>query len=138
MSKGPYTILIVEDDRFLRRAGELALKSRGITVITACDGEEGLMRAHATPPPDLILLDMQMPRMGGLDMLRALRADQRTHAQRVLILSNSSGEATMQAAAALGVDGYWVKSNVSLHELGNRVIALLEQPRNHDDASSAG
>ncbi len=65
-------ILLVEDDRFLRRACEASLRQRGYTVTTAGDGEEGLRLAR-TERPDLVLLDMLMPKLSGLDALRAMR-----------------------------------------------------------------
>jgi two-component system cell cycle response regulator DivK len=125
----PYVILLVEDDRFLRRAAELALKARGLAVVTACDGEEALERARAVPTPDLMLLDMLMPKLSGLEVLAALRADRATRGLPVVMFSNSSRESDMKRAAELGVEGYWVKSNISLAELGTRVITLLEQLR---------
>ena len=67
-------ILIVEDDRILRRAAETTLKREGYRVVTAADGEEALTAARAEPP-DLILLDLIMPRMQGFDVLRALKQD---------------------------------------------------------------
>ena len=65
-------ILIVEDDRVLRRACEVGLRKCGFDVVTADNGADG--RARARRGSDLILLDMLMPRMSGIDMLRALRA----------------------------------------------------------------
>jgi two-component system response regulator len=79
-----------------------------------------------TELPDLILLDMLMPKLSGLDMLRALRAEERTRAIPVLILSNSSREQDIQEAERLGVSGYLVKANLSLQDLGDQVGRLLE------------
>jgi two-component system alkaline phosphatase synthesis response regulator PhoP len=117
-------ILLVEDDRFLRRACEASLRQRGFTVLTAADGEEGLRRAREEAP-DLVLLDLLMPRLGGLEVLRALRADERTRAMPVLILSNSSREQDLAEIQRLGVSGYLVKANLSLQALAERVTALL-------------
>ena len=118
-------VLLVEDDRLLRRACEVTLCERGFSVLTAENGEEGLRLARAERP-DLILLDMLMPRLSGLDTLRALRADASTQAIRVLILSNSSREQDIQEVASLGA-GYLVKANLSLKELGDRVTQLLKE-----------
>ncbi|MGH7265559.1 MAG: response regulator [Candidatus Rokuibacteriota bacterium] len=124
MAPGDKRILLVEDDRFLRRACEASLRQRGFTVLTAADGEEGLRRAREESP-DLVLLDLLMPRLGGLEVLRALRADERTRAMPVLILSNSSREQDVAEIERLGVSGYLVKANLSLHALAARVTALL-------------
>jgi two-component system alkaline phosphatase synthesis response regulator PhoP len=121
-------ILLVEDDRFLRRACEASLRQRGFTVLTAADGEEGLRRAREEAP-DLVLLDLLMPRLGGVEVLRALRADERTRAMPVLILSNSSREQDVAEIERLGVSGYLVKANLSLQALAERVTALLADAR---------
>lgn len=121
----PRTILLAEDDRFLRRAAEVTLKQRGFNVLLACDGQEALDMARAYRP-DLLLLDLLMPRKTGMEVLTELRAQPGTRDLRVLILSNSSKELEMQSAKTLGVAGYWIKANLSLKELGDRVTALLD------------
>ena len=117
-------ILLVEDDRFLRRACEASLQRRGFTVRGANDGEEGLRLARSESP-DLILLDLLMPKMSGLEMLRALRSDEGTCRIPVLVLSNSSSPRDAGEVTALGIEGYWVKANHSLQELSDRVASLL-------------
>jgi two-component system phosphate regulon response regulator PhoB len=124
MDTAPKRILLVEDDRFLRRACEASLRQRGLTVTTAADGEEGLRLARSERP-DLILLDMLMPKLSGLEVLRALRGDAETRNVPVLILSNSSREQDIAEVTTLGVSGYFVKSNLSLQELGDLVGRLL-------------
>lgn len=121
-------ILLVEDDRFLRRACEASLRQKGYTVIPATDGEEGLRLARAEMP-DLVLLDLLMPKLPGLEVLRALKADPATKAIPVLILSNSSREQDVTEVINLGAVDYWVKANLSLKELGERVSRLLEGER---------
>lgn len=117
-------ILLAEDDRFLRRAAEVTLKQRGFEVLLACDGQEALDLARAHQP-DLLLLDLLMPRKTGMEVLAELRAHPATRDLCVLILSNSSKELEMESAKLLGVAGYWIKANLSLKELGDRVVALL-------------
>jgi DNA-binding response OmpR family regulator len=117
-------VLLAEDDRVLRRACESGLRQRGVTVISAVDGEMALELARGDTP-DLILLDMLMPKLTGLEVLRSLRADARTRAVPVLVLSNSSREDDVREVMQLGVEGYLVKSNLSLQELGDRVVAIL-------------
>jgi CheY-like chemotaxis protein len=119
-------VLLAEDDRFLRRACEAALRRRGVVVISAEDGEQALALARAERP-NLILLDLLMPKMTGLEVLSALNADDLLRDIPVLILSNSSREFDMRDAESKGVVGYLVKANLSLQELGDRVGAILEQ-----------
>ncbi len=118
-------VLLIEDDRFLRRAGEASLRQRGFAVTVAVDGEDGLAKVREEIP-DLILLDLLMPKVTGIEVLRALRADEATRKIRVLILSNSSREQDLEEIKALGVTDYLVKANLSLQELGDRVAQLLE------------
>jgi two-component system, OmpR family, alkaline phosphatase synthesis response regulator PhoP len=94
-------------------------------VTTAADGEEALRKVRAELP-DLILLDLLMPRMTGAEVLKALRAEEATREIRVLILSNSSREQDVEEIKALGVSGYFVKADLSLQKLGDMVARLLE------------
>jgi CheY-like chemotaxis protein len=118
-------VLLIEDDQFLRKACEVSLKKRGLTVITAVDGEEGLQQARAHTP-DLILLDLLMPKLSGMETLGALKQDERTRDIPVVILSNSSVDTKVQKAKELGAVGYLVKASFSLQELGDRVLDFLK------------
>ena len=121
-------VLLVEDDKFLRRACEASLRQRGFDVTTASDGEEGLRLAMAAPYADVILLDLLMPRMPGIDVLRALKTQPETRQIPVLILSNSSREEDKLQAMRLGAAGYYVKANLSLRELAVQVDQLVQRP----------
>jgi CheY-like chemotaxis protein len=125
MASNQKRVLLVEDDKFLRRACEKSLRQQGFNVATAVDGEDAL-RAIQAEPPDLILLDILMPKVTGTEVLRALKSDERTRAIPVLILTNSSKESDVREIEKLGVAGYRVKANLSLEELGNEVRHLLE------------
>lgn len=122
-----FSILVIEDDRFLRRACEVSLQQRGFAVKSAVDGEVGLQMARETTP-DLILLDLLMPRVSGIEVLTQLRADPATAGIPVVILSNSSREEDKTHAARLGAVGYYVKANLSLRALGDEVCRLLGRP----------
>lgn len=80
------TILIVEDSRFLRLTTERTLVRAGYNVVTACDGDEALEVA-AKMVPDLVLLDMLLPKLSGPEVLRSLRATPLTAAVPVVVLS---------------------------------------------------
>lgn len=119
-------VLLVEDDKFLRRACEASLRQRGFDVATATDGEEGLRLAKTPPFADVVLLDLIMPKLPGIEVLRALKADPATAEIPVLILSNSSREDDKRQAEQLGASGYYVKANLSLKELAARVEQLVK------------
>ena len=124
-------VLLVEDDKFLRRACEASLRQRGFDVTTATDGEEGLRLARVAPYADVILLDLLMPKMPGIEVLRALKAQPETREIPVLILSNSSREDDKQQALQLGAAGYYVKANLSLRELAVQVDQLVQRDEPH-------
>ena len=117
-------ILLAEDDRFLRRACETALTRRGLTVLAAADGEQALALIRSERP-DLVLLDLLMPKKTGIEVLRELKADEAIRDIPVLILSNSSRELEMHDAEALGVVGYLIKANLSLQELADKIVAIV-------------
>lgn len=116
-------VLLAEDDRFLRKAAETALKRQGFAVLPAVDGEEALRKARAEAP-DLILLDLIMPKMQGFEVLRALKADPATAAIPVIILSNLGQDSDVKQALESGAAGYFIKANLSLQDLVKRVGEL--------------
>jgi CheY-like chemotaxis protein len=96
------TVLLVEDSKFLRAATEQTLKKAGYLVVTAVDGMEALTVARESLP-DLILLDMMLPKLDGPSVLRALKADSVTAQIPVVVvtaLSQKNEEKLMQDGAA--------------------------------------
>lgn len=83
------TILLIEDSKLLSITGTRALVKAGYEVIRAADGEAGLRRAQETIP-DLILLDMLLPKVTGLEVLKGLKSDARTRDIPVIVLSGLS------------------------------------------------
>ena len=83
------TLLLVEDSKLLRVEREHALKKAGYLVLTAVDGMEALSVAHESHP-DLILLDMMLPKLDGPSVLRALKADQFTASIPVVVVTGLS------------------------------------------------
>jgi CheY-like chemotaxis protein len=122
------TILLAEDDRILRKAGEATLKKKGYTVIAAVDGEDALAKAREHKP-DLILLDVIMPKLQGFEVLASLKQDASTRDIPVIMLSNLQEESDIRKAADAGALGYLVKSNVQLDTLTAKVAEILNRPR---------
>lgn len=118
-------ILLAEDDRFLRKAAEATLKRHGFTVVTATDGEEALRLAQAEIP-DLILLDLIMPKIQGFEVLRTLKANPTTSSIPVIIVSNLGQTHDVQQALEAGAAAYLVKANLSLQDLVKQVEAALK------------
>jgi two-component system, OmpR family, alkaline phosphatase synthesis response regulator PhoP len=120
----PERILLAEDDRILRKAGETALRKRGYDVVAAVDGEEALAKAREDPP-DLVLLDVMMPKVHGFDVLRGLKGDPRLRDIPVIMLTNLEQPSDMQRASDGGAFGYLVKSNLDLDDLAAKVAEAL-------------
>ena len=120
-------VLVVEDDPAILRVVADNLKFEGYSVVTATDGEAGL-RLQREEKPDLIVLDLMMPRLGGLDVCRAIRRE--GIETPILMLTAKSEEADRVAGLDLGADDYVTKP-FSVKELMARVRALLRraQPR---------
>lgn len=95
-------------------------------MLTAAHGEKGITKARSEVP-HLILLDMLMPKLSGLETLEEFKKDETTSSIPVVILSNSSIEADVQKAKALGVIGYLVKASLSLQELTDQVRSYLKE-----------
>ena len=123
-------VLLAEDDRFLRKSAGAMLRRQGFSVLAAEDGEEALRLAR-TESPDLILLDVIMPKMQGFEVLKTLKSDPKTASIPVIILSNLGQETDSIAARELGALDYWVKSNLALEELAARVGEALALSKNH-------
>ncbi len=115
-------VFIVEDDKFLSPLLRSRLEKEGLTVLQAFDGEEAL-RALETTRPQVIIMDLIMPRVSGLELLEMLSSDPQYNQIPVIIMSNLSQESDVEKAKRLGAVGYFVKVNASLDE----VIKLVKQ-----------
>ncbi|MDZ4221618.1 MAG: response regulator, partial [Patescibacteria group bacterium] len=101
----PQTIVIVEDDAFLRRLYELKFTEQGFRVEVAEDGEAGLALIRSAKPA-VVLLDIELPKLDGFGVLRELKADEATRAIPVLMLTNSSTQEAIDQARSLGAADY--------------------------------
>lgn len=115
---------IVEDERQLLKVLASQFDRHEIKVITAENGEEGLKMAWREHP-DLILLDLLMPKMDGLTMLKCLRQDDWGKIVPVIILTVLKDDEHLTEAMALGSIDYWVKSDNNLKDIVAKVRARL-------------
>jgi DNA-binding response OmpR family regulator len=118
-------ILVVEDDPSILRGLQLNLGMEGYTVRSAMDGQTGLDLARSEHP-DLLLVDVMLPKLGGLELIRAVRTDDPE--TPILVLSAKGQEADKVAGLDLGADDYIVKP-FSLKELLARIAAALRRGR---------
>src|ERR1700735_764935 len=117
-------ILLIEDSRFQRIANERALVKAGYSVIQAGDGEEGL-RVARKDIPDLILLDMMLPKVSGLDVLRALKGDVLVRHIPVIVLSGL-GQGNETKLLKEGAAAFVVKSEKSSENNSSVLIQAIE------------
>ena len=110
------TILVVEDVNFLQKAVKVVLNDAGYDVLIASNGEDGLNKA-LRKHPDLILLDILMPKMDGMSMLKELRKDPWGKKVPVIILTNVSDKEKLIEATKAQVVDYYVKSDWEIDEI---------------------
>jgi two-component system cell cycle response regulator DivK len=116
-------ILLIEDNELNRDMLSRRLTRKGFEVVTASDGEEGLLRA-AADSPDLILMDLNLPVLDGWEAARKLKADPRTRPIRILALSAHAMSEHRDRALEAGCDDFDTKP-VDLSRLLGKIEALL-------------
>lgn len=119
-------ILIIEDDQLLSDAYTLILKKNGHDVATAFNGKEGLRKA-ASHKPDIILLDLLMPEMDGIEFLNKYNAKAKHPNVSVVILSNLGDDKKVEKALELGAYKYIVKAHAKPEELSMIVNHLVDK-----------
>ena len=117
-------MLLVDDSKFLRMANECALCKAGYEVSTAADGEEALRVANEKLP-DIILLDMMLPKISGPDVLKALKANPATMDIPVIVLTSLS-QKNEERLLSEGAAAYFEKSALQLDKNSNRLAAAIE------------
>ncbi|MCX6784595.1 MAG: response regulator [Candidatus Komeilibacteria bacterium] len=118
------TILLVEDEEMLANMYEIKFKKDGYQLLKALDGEAGLALAKEKNP-NIILLDVIMPKMDGFSVLRQLRADEKTKNIPVILLTNLGQDEDIKKGQELGANGYLVKANLTPAEVVAKVKELL-------------
>ena len=119
-------ILVVEDEEILLTALSEELRQEGFDVIGAKDGVEGLEKA-AAEQPDLMLLDLVMPKLDGISTLKQMKAQENTKAIPIVILTNLSDYDKISDALSMGAMDYLVKANYRLEELVAKIKTVLQR-----------
>lgn len=118
-------ILLVDDSKFLRLAVERALSRAGYSVSSAADGEEGLAMVRERMP-DMVLLDMLLPKMTGLDVLKALKADPKTAPIPVIALTGLSSK-NADRLLRDGAFAFLDKSGLQLDKGCDHLLTAVEE-----------
>jgi DNA-binding response OmpR family regulator len=119
----PDKVLLVEDDPVILRLLEVNFELEGFDVVLARDGAEGIDLAH-TERPDLVISDIMMPKVSGLELVAALKGDDATAAIPIILLSAKAQSADLKAGMEAGADDYVTKPFEPL-DLVDRVRALI-------------
>jgi DNA-binding response OmpR family regulator len=135
---GPKLVVLAEDSPDVQGIVRHALEADGCTVMVAADGAETL-RILDDHEPDLLVLDLMMPQMSGVEVLRTLRDAGRLERLPVLVLTARSSESDMSACLEMGANDYVTKPFL-LRELRTRARALLapERPGAHGEGDAPG
>lgn len=121
-------VLIVEDDRFLAKAYQVAFERVKLETEMAFNGVEALQKVNSWKP-DLLLLDILLPLKDGFEVLKELKADKRTKNIPVLIASNLGQPKEITKGKDLGAIGYIVKSDTSINDVISMVCQTLGVPQ---------
>jgi len=117
-------ILMIEEDRFLRKIYKNKFSKAGFEFREAISGDEGLNKVYSEKP-DLVLLDLMLPKRSGFDVLMELKRDKGTRKIPVIILSNLAQEEDIRRVMSLGANDYLIKTEVSLSDVIDRVKECL-------------
>jgi CheY-like chemotaxis protein len=121
------TVLIVDDNEDICRVLARLVRASGHAADIVLGGQEAIDYC-AAHQPDMLILDVMMPRVDGLDVLRAVRKDPRT-AEVPVIMFTAAGECQLrEAALRYGANGYWIKGSLDLCQLNDQLSTYLSRP----------
>lgn len=119
-------ILFIEDESALQKTFGEILKQEGYEMISALDGKTGL-RLAKEKKPDLILLDLILPKIHGFEVLKKLKEDKETKDIPIIVLTNLEGIGDVEKAIELGATTYLVKAQYTLEEVVEKIKRALEK-----------
>jgi two-component system alkaline phosphatase synthesis response regulator PhoP len=118
-------IMLIDDDHFLLDMYSLKFRTKGLNIVTADGSAQALEKIRAGENPDVILLDIIMPTMDGLELLKIIRDEKLVPQAVIIMLTNQSDET--EKAKALGVDGYIVKATNIPSEVVEQVMDIYNK-----------
>lgn len=120
-------LLVIDDDAIISELYQRMFRDVGIEAIMTRDGEEGLRMAKEIRP-DCVILDILMPKLNGIDVLKSLKGDEKTRSMPVLVLTNY--EQYRQEMKDLGADDYLIKADLDVKDVVKRVLAVISPTSN--------
>lgn len=127
MADTKYKILILDDDKFLLGMYELKFKKDGHEVTAATSATDVLSQLKDGFAPDILLLDIILPGMDGLQLLEEIRKNKLCPSATVIMLTNQGGQEEIEKAKSLHVDGYLVKAALIPSEVVEQVLKIASQ-----------
>jgi DNA-binding response OmpR family regulator len=121
----PKTILFIEDESALQKTVGEIIRKEGYDMISALDGELGMTLAKEKRP-DLIMLDLVLPKKDGFEVLKSLKQNEWTKKIPVVVVTNLGKMENMDKAIELGATAYLVKSDYTLKEIIDKVKTIIE------------
>ena len=121
-------ILLIEDDPFLLSMYATKFELEGFEIISADDGEKAL-KAASKEKPDIILLDVLLPKMDGFEVLKELKKNEETKAVPVILLTNLSQRDDVEKGLALGAVDYLIKAHFMPTEVVEKIKKILSEKR---------
>lgn len=120
-------VLLVEDDVFVSDIYQVKMHGEGLDVIVAMNGMEAIKSLEEGLLPDLILLDIVMPSMDGIDVLKRIKASEAWRNIPVVLLTNLSDKSQVEECMGLGANDYLIKSHFTPSEVMKKVYSFLNK-----------
>lgn len=119
-------VLLVEDDPFIRDLTSIKLTEHAFAVLVASDGETALEQVEKETP-DIILLDIDLPGISGLEVLRKLKESDAHRSIPVMIFSNNDSEEIKKEARDLGIAGFYIKVSTTFEDLVAQIKTVIKE-----------
>ncbi len=126
LNKKMFRIMLVDDDHFLLNMYSVKFKASGFDVQVAAGADEALAKINGGFVPDLMLLDIVMPGMDGIEFLNKIRTEKLIPNTKIVMLSNQSQQADIDRVKALGIAGYIVKATTIPSEVVSETQKILQ------------
>ncbi|MBX4195664.1 response regulator [Candidatus Parcubacteria bacterium] len=123
----PYSVLLVDDDKFLLGMYQKKFEKYGVNADMCVGPEEALSKLRAGGKYDILVLDIIMPGMDGLELLKAIRQEKLSEKSLVVMLTNESASSKIEEAKNLGVAGYIVKATSIPSEVVEEIIKIADR-----------
>ena len=124
-----YNILIVDDDKFLLNMYSMKFTKEGMAVTAIGDPQEALEKLRGGLTPDIIVMDIVMPGMDGIELLTKIRTEKLSPSSVVIVLSNQGQQSDIDRAKAIGINGYIVKATTIPSEVLREVERIAEESK---------